>query len=166
MKTKLLTLLLIITSIPMTAVAGVSYYVLDSNDNKLYLSANGVPSDGNLKNVFLKRLSSNTIVFNQYKTEAIRVDTLGSYDVNNSRKKYCLNAYNPGHRSNVSLYECINNDPEQKWDDSRSVHSVIRFELKNHGLCVNAYNPSNYSNVNLYACDDNDNEQIFYPEER
>ncbi|ALO44541.1 RICIN domain-containing protein [Pseudoalteromonas phenolica] len=72
----------------------------------------------------------------------------------------CLNAFNPGQSSNVDVYTCNRNDPEQHWEFIGK-GSNIQIRLKNTNFCLNAYKVHNGSNLNLYKCNSSDPEQRF-----
>jgi len=75
---------------------------------------------------------------------------------------FCLNAHNPSPTSNVDIYTCDLNDPEQHWDIiSAGSSSKKMIKLKNTSLCLNSYRTAQGSNVNLYTCNSNDPDQLW-----
>lgn len=109
-----------------------------------------VKSAYNQANVVMSRSSSANRNWH-WEGQNIRLLTNQGRDWSN----YCLNAYRPRSGSNVNIYTCDQNDPEQHW----VTRNDGLIELKGSGLCLNSYRTAEGSNLNLYYCNASDPDQ-------
>lgn len=101
-------------------------------------------------------VSDNKNYHSKWRWDGANLRLLDFSSLNAITANYCLNAYRPGKGSNVNIYACNKNDPEQHWNWENGWMRLV-----GTNLCLNSYQTREGSNLNLYPCDRTDLDQKF-----